>query len=253
MQIGHKIRFFRKRAKFSQQQLELAINASFGSISRIENNETNPTKETLDKIIDLLNLDYLASSYLFGQKVTNISQIDIDNAIAKLNIEVDSFNGPAYIIDFKRNIYYWNRFTEIIFGLNIDRNSENYPNLYSIYFDPRFSIKNNFSESEYFKLGKELLCLFEYELGYMSNEEINEIQKSLEQFEAYRKCKTEFENIKYDMKVDSYQMEVLTKMGKLKLETSNNKFNEDPRFFIVKYYSLDTKSIELIKKLSGSD
>lgn len=49
-ELGQKIRGFRLRSGLSQSQLELAINASSGSISRIENGQVNPTKETLLKI-----------------------------------------------------------------------------------------------------------------------------------------------------------------------------------------------------------
>jgi len=45
--IGDKVKNFRKQAGMSQFNLELEIGASTGSISRIENNQINPTKETL--------------------------------------------------------------------------------------------------------------------------------------------------------------------------------------------------------------
>ena len=42
--LGNKIRAFRERAGLSQMQLELEIEMSPGSLSRIENNQVNPTK-----------------------------------------------------------------------------------------------------------------------------------------------------------------------------------------------------------------
>ncbi len=74
--LGNKIRNFRLRAGLSQMKLEGLIDASPGSISRIENGEVNPTKETLVKIIDMLQLNANEASEVFGidtrQYVMNI-------------------------------------------------------------------------------------------------------------------------------------------------------------------------------------
>lgn len=66
LDYGNKIKYFRKRAEISQLQLEVLINASFGSISRIENGLTNPTKETLFAIANALKLNSLETINLFG-------------------------------------------------------------------------------------------------------------------------------------------------------------------------------------------
>lgn len=63
--LGNKIRNFRLRAGLSQFKLEELINASPGSISRIENGEVNPTKETLVKIIEVLNIKSKDAALLF--------------------------------------------------------------------------------------------------------------------------------------------------------------------------------------------
>ena len=64
--IGARIKYFRKRANVTQFELELRINASFGSISRMENGLTNPTKETLFAIAKAFNLTGLETAILFG-------------------------------------------------------------------------------------------------------------------------------------------------------------------------------------------
>ncbi len=64
--LGRKIKYFRKRAGLSQLELEAAINASIGSISRIENNLVNPTKETMLEISYALKLHPIETAYLFG-------------------------------------------------------------------------------------------------------------------------------------------------------------------------------------------
>jgi transcriptional regulator with XRE-family HTH domain len=64
--LGQKVRFFRKRKKISQLELELTISAAGGSISRIENDVVNPTKETLFEIAEAFKLTSHETAYLFG-------------------------------------------------------------------------------------------------------------------------------------------------------------------------------------------
>ncbi len=66
MTLGQKIRRYRKRAGMSQLSLELAIEASPGSLSRIENGKVNPTKETLVDIARVLKLETRGIASLFG-------------------------------------------------------------------------------------------------------------------------------------------------------------------------------------------
>lgn len=70
--IGEKIRLFRKRSGLSQFALELEINASPGFISRIESNKVNPTKETLIKIIKVLNIKTYEALSLFDLNLEEI-------------------------------------------------------------------------------------------------------------------------------------------------------------------------------------
>ncbi len=69
MTLGKKIKQFRKRAGLSQLSLELAIEASPGSLSRIENGKVNPTKETIIDIARVLELETREIASLFGIEV----------------------------------------------------------------------------------------------------------------------------------------------------------------------------------------
>lgn len=92
--LGQKISNFRKRAGMSQLDLELEIGAGQGSISRIENDQVNPTKETIINIIKTLNLNAIESASLFNidtRDFTNIvkasrnvnSSLDLDEVLQK--------------------------------------------------------------------------------------------------------------------------------------------------------------------------
>lgn len=71
--LGQKIRNFRLRLGLSQFKLEELIDASPGSISRIENGDVNPTKETLLKIMEVLQLSSKEGASLFGIEVEDKS------------------------------------------------------------------------------------------------------------------------------------------------------------------------------------
>lgn len=80
--IGDKIRNFRKRAEMSQLELEVAIGAATGSISRVESGDVNPSKETLVKIIESLNLNMYDAADLFD---INVSQDPVEKIISEVN------------------------------------------------------------------------------------------------------------------------------------------------------------------------
>lgn len=85
--LGQKIEYYRKRAKMSQLDLEIAIGAGQGSISRIENDQVNPTKETLQKIVKQLKLKSYEINVLF-----DINRDDFPNLIRvanQINNELD--------------------------------------------------------------------------------------------------------------------------------------------------------------------
>ncbi|MCA9386825.1 helix-turn-helix transcriptional regulator, partial [Candidatus Dojkabacteria bacterium] len=69
--LSEKLKQYRKKSVLSQFDLETAINASPGSISRIESGFVNPTKETIIAIAKTLNLKTEEIALLFG--------IDLDN------------------------------------------------------------------------------------------------------------------------------------------------------------------------------
>src|SRR5689334_10668509 len=69
-ELGQKIRNFRIRSGKSQMELELEIGASAGSISRMENGEVNPSKQTLTKIIEVLGLVSFEAASLMGNDLS---------------------------------------------------------------------------------------------------------------------------------------------------------------------------------------
>src|SRR5260221_11095434 len=75
LKIGLKIRNFRLRAGLSQLDLEGKIEAAPGSLSRIESGQVNPSKETLLKIVDALNLKGVEALALFGMQHEDLGKL----------------------------------------------------------------------------------------------------------------------------------------------------------------------------------
>lgn len=85
--LGEKIKYYRQRSKKSQLELELETGLSTGTISRIENNAINPTKETLSRIADVLKLKPSELAYLLGINI--LSTQELVDAIGKIALSVD--------------------------------------------------------------------------------------------------------------------------------------------------------------------
>lgn len=112
--VGQKIKQFRNRAGISQLELEMRIETSPGSISRIESGQVNPTKETLRKIIEVLDLKSKEAILLFDlnfdelPKVVKlakkmISSLDLDEVLQIIANEIvydlDLFGCLVFLCD----------------------------------------------------------------------------------------------------------------------------------------------------------
>lgn len=82
--LGHKIKSFRKRAGYSQLDLEMEIGSSAGTISRIENGQVNPTKETLLNIASTLKLEATETAQLFNIDLQQYSKSEAFSEIEEI-------------------------------------------------------------------------------------------------------------------------------------------------------------------------
>lgn len=97
--LGEKIRFFRNRANMSQLDLELEIDASTGSLSRIEGGVTEPTRKTLNKIFEKLNLNSTEINYLLGITSESPTKTESINAIKEIEPHLNRQDVFAYLLD----------------------------------------------------------------------------------------------------------------------------------------------------------
>lgn len=71
---GQKLKFYRERAELSQFELEKLADLSFGSLSKMEVGNINPSNKTLIKIADALNLNPHETAYLLGANTYSMNQ-----------------------------------------------------------------------------------------------------------------------------------------------------------------------------------
>lgn len=239
--IGEKIRYFRKRAGVSQTDLELEIGASFGSLSRIENGQTNPTKETLMKISKCLHLREDEIAYLFHIRDLEISEADIQNIIDVSNEMFKDIQVPAYVYDYRLRVWNWNDLALELFDITKERADTNRGiYLISLLSDPQYGIVQKFSKKHMNEF---------YEQQILKIKRMVEIYKNEEWINDYigivknNKILSEYWN-KLEIN-DNKQL--IVGRGYLYLELggkesvfsiNNSTIYCDPRFFLNEYYIL---------------
>jgi transcriptional regulator with XRE-family HTH domain len=80
--LGEKIKLFRTTSGLSQFELETSLDLGYGSISRMESNQTIPTRKTLIKISNYLRLNDRQFDYLIGSRETVPSEEEVQRAIS---------------------------------------------------------------------------------------------------------------------------------------------------------------------------
>lgn len=105
IRIGKRLRYFRERAGISQLELETEINSSSGVISRIEKGKTNPTKETLNRIIKALDLSPIEVNYLVGKFSNPVTEDEIKAAVEEVKEYFSNKSVLAYLICDRQRVW----------------------------------------------------------------------------------------------------------------------------------------------------
>ena len=170
--LGRRIKFFRERTRMSQLDLETSIGASAGMLSRIEKGRVNPTKETVRKIGDVLNLSNREVDYIIGMTFYPASE----DCVAKIRGEIAPYfrkrNVLAYLLDDRnRLIDISATFLKLLKWdarlLKIAKKKT----LIEIVLDPEFGIRGSLSSQEYPSTIEHMLKRYYFEMGFMSDDE----------------------------------------------------------------------------------
>ncbi len=236
--LGEKIHNYRKRAGLSQMQLETAIGAANGSVSRIESGQVNPTKETLMQISGALKLPPTERYYLLDEKFEEITAKDIQAVINTVGDVLNSSTFLGYLIDDKYNVVAISpSFMAFVSNLGIDAQKLIGKSMVEIVFNPELGIRKIIDPVVFESTAINLLSFFNQELNYRLHEqwwkELFARVKYLPDFEAiWEKTKQQ--------KINGYNPQsraVTFIVGQAKVDAyySLTAVYTDPRFTIAEY------------------
>lgn len=177
---GKKIRYFRERVNKPQLDIELAMNASPGTLSRIENSQTNPTKETLLKISKYLKLNKFETSYLIGETDQPVDDTEMKFAKDKLDEYFNKKGVLAYAKDDRARLVSLSKdFRKLMKISESEFSNLIGTSLIKMVLDDSFGIKRSLDREEYEDLLRGMIYRYYVEIGFMICDEINLETKKL--------------------------------------------------------------------------
>jgi transcriptional regulator with XRE-family HTH domain len=248
--IGRKLKQYRKDANMSQLDLELAIDAASGTISRIESGKTNPSKETLANIASALQLKPIEVQYLFSNS-DEISDEEKEYVIGLVSSLLDSNVHFCYLLDMK------SRYIEISKGLRSFFNTKNVDSdnlighpLEEVLFDPQFGIRDLIGEEQFENVAYRICSTTIQKQNHMLKDEwwdnhISFLNELPDFTRLYQKAMKEPDDIYSE---ESRTIDFNLKGLKIKTVYHANHLYTDPRFTLVEFRPQDT-GIKLIQKL----
>ncbi len=236
--IGKRLKYFREKKGLSQSQLETEADLSFGSISRTENGLTNPTKETLLKIADLLKLNNEEIIYLIHPDKLFVTKEDIEKAIRLTKDLVDNSNTPIYVLDNLRRVVYTGDAALQLFGLPKEAKDKIVGlHILEMIFNPAFPAKAML-EDKFHKLALSRVNAFQRDLAFLiDNGELDETIEYLSQFPNFKEIWEESKKVKIDpYSKDERTFTLKYRNNDVSFYFTNTPIEEDRRFELIEYF-----------------
>jgi transcriptional regulator with XRE-family HTH domain len=241
--LGSKIQFFRKRASLSQMQLEIKLGASTGSISRIESGVVNPTKETIEKIINALKLNQTEANYLLGFGHEEPNELQIQKAIEEVHPIFENPTNFSYLIDNRDRIIYVSKGFRLICRLD-KLNTENLIGVTPIemLFNPEYGIKSKIPENRFGVMAVPTVKRWLEMREYATEEPwFKELLENLRQFESFEEILEKAKSSDINVYSEEARFIEIKFLGRVvKFNYSFTPLLSDSRFFILEY-KLDVK------------
>jgi transcriptional regulator with XRE-family HTH domain len=253
---GRRIRFFRERAGMSQMDLELAIGASAGAISRIEGGSTNPTKETVYEIAKKLHLHYREIDYIIGLTSEPATEYEIQSAINEVKHYFKNSNSIAYLLDERWRFIYFSDFARRVFKVtDQDLAYVLHKTTAQIITDPQSPFLRFFSQKHLPLLLSEHLPYYYGQTNFMADD-----QSFLESTETIRRNKLGkeiWDAMTYDSYISQenrkvfFEKEILGKTLTFPMYFTRESLLKNSRFEVVEYKS-DKQVFNQLIKLYGN-
>jgi transcriptional regulator with XRE-family HTH domain len=175
MTLGQKLRNFRKRSGLSQLELEAEVGASSGTISRIENGEVNPTKETILRIASTLKLTNHELDYLIGSFADPVSQEEIEEAKRDVEEYFSKRGMLAYLVDDRWRIWKVSPLLVKFLGVSSEQFDKAIgKTVIELIVDENYGVVKNMSEEKYEDLLRNQLTYYHSDVNFTKGESIYE-------------------------------------------------------------------------------
>jgi len=237
--IGEKLYQFRKRAQISQLELELAINASSGTISRIERGQINPTKETLQKLCQTLNLNPQDTADLYGINLLDPNKEDVAAVVSSLQKYFEEPSTFAILLDNRWQVAMISKaFTETFQASEKDIARIKGRNLLELLFIPELGLSKYLSNSEEFFIYE--LALFRKLMEQRNKQSwYIELLSDLKKLPDFNRCWEEQKTISLtEFPSKARRIEFNMDGKNVEMIANFRQVNIDSRFELIDYYPL---------------
>lgn len=252
-EVGSKIKAFRQARDISQLELESTAGLAPGMVSRIENGLTNPTKETLLRLADSLELNMAELLYIFGLNSLPPNTQDTNTAITIASSVLDDIRGFAYLLDNRSCIVKISKgFANLMTTLGVKADALIGKHVAEILFDESLGVRKYVDPKNFESSATYILAVLNQERNFLIDtdpwwqELINRLMRMSGFAPLWEKVKTR--------KIDIYSRDARTiafllKGERLTLTYSVTVLERDPRFSLVEY----TKAEGLSSSSSSSE
>ncbi len=169
--LGKRIRYFRERAGLKQEDIELQAGFAQGLMSRIENNKINPSKETIQQIVDVLELNSRETNYLIGQTALPATDKEIGLALEDVKKFLDKRGVIAYVLDDRwRLIAISKTFERVLDKMSLDKNKLFKHTVIRLLLDDKLAIKQLIDQEDYKDILQAQLTHYYSAVGFMKDD-----------------------------------------------------------------------------------
>lgn len=220
--LGNRIRTFRKRAGLSQMDLEIEMEASPGSLSRIESGEVNPTKETVSRIAEKLHLSNQEEQYLLGNWFYPANKQEVESALVDIKDYFNKKGVLAYVLDERFRFISISKSFQRLLGFNDAQVEEARLMPYiKLILSNKFGVRSLVPKEAFEEIINNLLISLYSDCGFMEDDEV------------------------YQEQIKAIQSDILTReLWKKIIKNPIRKYNDiDTRRVVFKFFGQDVPMI----------
>lgn len=232
--LGQKVKLFRNLKGISQFALELEIGLATGSLSRIENNAINPTKETLFKIASSLSLNPFEIMYLLDIHSKEPSMEEIKHILSLVKPSLDKtwifaylLDNDSRIIEFSNGFYYLSKLA------NLNITAWKGVHIVDLYFNPKYGLRGIINKDKFEITAKHVIATLIYEKHYQVDQDDLNTFMELPDFRGFYREVAENPLSLNDQANRVLSMRILNK--NIELYYTRTYIHADPRFTLIDY------------------